>query len=124
MHVHSPIFQGQLIVKKIRAITSIKFGCQGGLKKCQKKWYKNVKNIFFLFNKYQCDTCFYINFSKVFQKYNFKICSFSHTKNIDYFRTYFNTDRTLYRQLYPMHSKIYFLKSFKLLFNKSHKISR
>ena len=49
MHVHSPIFQGQLIEKKNRSITFI-VGVLGRVeKKCQKKRAKNVKNIFFLF---------------------------------------------------------------------------
>ena len=51
MHVHSPIFQGQLKEKKIRPITLIVWVLEG-LKKCLKKGQKIEKNIFFVLIKY------------------------------------------------------------------------
>ena len=48
MHVHSPIFRGQLKEKKIRPITSIVWVLE--------RMEKNYKNIFFVLNKYQSVT--------------------------------------------------------------------
>ena len=55
MHVHSPIFQGQLEEKKFRPITLIVWvlgRVKHGLKKCQ----RNEKIFFFALNKYQSVT--------------------------------------------------------------------
>ena len=66
MHVHSPIFQGQLIENKIRSITFLVW-VLGRVKKISKKVKKNVKNNFFFFKQIsKCDTCFYIHFSRAF----------------------------------------------------------
>ena len=46
IHVHIPIFQGQLIEKKTRSITFIVW-VLGRVEKKAKKGKKNVKNIFF-----------------------------------------------------------------------------
>ena len=45
MHVHNPVFQGQLIEKKIRLITFIVW-VLGRVEKNAKKGQKNVKNVF------------------------------------------------------------------------------
>ena len=47
MHVYSPVFQGQLIEKKIRSITFIVCSVQGRVEKNAKK---GKKNAIFLFN--------------------------------------------------------------------------
>ena len=52
MHVHSPIFHGQLKEKKIRPITSIVW-VLGRVEKMPKKGKKNEKKIFFVSNKYE-----------------------------------------------------------------------
>ena len=58
-HVHSPIFQGQLIEQKIRSITLVIYN-----------GYINVKkNIISCFKQMlKSDTCSYVYFSKDFQK--------------------------------------------------------
>ena len=70
MHVHIPIFQGQLIEKKIRSITFIVW-VLGRVEKNAKKGPKNVKNnVLGLKQISKCDTCFYTHFSRTFQKYS------------------------------------------------------
>ena len=89
MHVHSPIFQGQLI-KKNRSITSIVWVPEK-FEKMPKKGQKNEKKNIFFKNKYRiskCDTYSYINLTRAFQKPIFSICSFSHKKllaSLDFF---------------------------------------
>ena len=71
MHVYSPVFQGQLIEKKIRSITFIVW-VLGRVEKNAKKKVKKCKNIFFCLKQIsKCDTCFYTHFSRAFQKYSF-----------------------------------------------------
>ena len=71
MHVYSPVFQGQLIEKKIRSITFIVWVLGRVEKKGFKKSKKNVKNIFFGLKQIsKCDTCFYNHYSRAFQKYS------------------------------------------------------
>ena len=48
MHIHSPIFQGQLNEKK-RLITFTGWALERVEKNAKKKGKKNVKNIFYLF---------------------------------------------------------------------------
>ena len=48
MHVHSPVFQGQLIEKKIRSITFIVW-VLGRVEKNAKRKVKKMLKIFFLF---------------------------------------------------------------------------
>ena len=68
MHVHSPIFQGQLIEKITRSITFIVWVLRR-IEKNAKKGKKNCKNIFFGLKQIsKFDTCFYIHFSRAFQK--------------------------------------------------------
>ena len=72
MHVYSPVFQGQLIEKKIRSITFIVWVLGRVEKNAAKKSLKNVKNIFFGLKQIsKCDTCFYTHFSRAFKKYSF-----------------------------------------------------
>ena len=58
MNVHSPIFQGQLIEKKLRPIILIV--CElGKVEKNAKKKVKKGKKYFFCFKQItKCDTCF------------------------------------------------------------------
>ena len=65
MHVHSIIFQSQVIAKKIRSVTFIVW-VLGRVEKKAKKSSKKCKKYIFL-NISKCDTCFYIYFSKNFQ---------------------------------------------------------
>ena len=69
MHVHRPIFQGQLIEKKIRSITFIVW-VLGRVDKNTLKKSKNMLKIF-IFKISKCDTCVYTHFSRAFQKYSF-----------------------------------------------------
>ena len=56
MYVYSPIFQGQLIEKKIRSITFRVWVLGKVDKKYLKKVKKMLKIFFFVFNKYQSVT--------------------------------------------------------------------
>ena len=56
MHLYSPIFQGQLIEKKIRSITFRVWVLGKVDKKYLKKVKKMLKIFFFVFNKYQSVT--------------------------------------------------------------------
>ena len=56
MHDHSPIFQGQLIEKKIRSITFIVWVLERVEKNALKKVKKMLKIFFFVQNKYQSVT--------------------------------------------------------------------
>ena len=50
MHVHSPVFQGQIIEKKIRSITFIGWVLGRVEKNAEKKVKKNAKIFFFKTN--------------------------------------------------------------------------
>ena len=68
MHVPiSPMFQGQLIEKKIRTITYVVWV----LERVEKNAKKRLKNIFFVQNKYQSVT-HYIHFSRTFRNIVFR----------------------------------------------------
>ena len=86
------------------------------LKKGSKKGKKQIS---------KCDTCFFLHFASAFQKYSFKICSFSHKKVVGYFRVFF-TDCTFFRPVpFPINQKKnFYKKTFKVLFIKSQKVSR
>ena len=72
MHVYSPVFQGQLIEKKITSITFIVW-VLGRVEKMPKKKSKNVKNIFFCLKQIsKCDTCFYAHFQGLFKNIVFR----------------------------------------------------
>ena len=67
MHVHSPIFHGQLTGKKIRPITLIVW-----VLGCLKKGKKIKNKIIFVLNKYQNVThASTFIFQVLFQKYSF-----------------------------------------------------
>ena len=65
MHVDSPILHGQLKEEKIIPITLIVWAL-GRVEKCFKKGQQNFKQIS------KCDTCFYVHFSRAFQKKFFR----------------------------------------------------
>jgi len=114
MHVHSPICQRQLIEKKIWPIYLIVW-VLGRVKKAL-KGVRKMKKIFFCFKQIsKCNTCFYIHFSRAFQKNRYVALV---TKKLwailDFFTDFFSA---LYQTLCI--KKKFYKKSFKLLFIKS-----
>ena len=96
MHVHSPIFQGQLKVKKIRPITLIVW-VLGRVEKNSKKKVKKMKKIFFfVLNKYQSvthvSTCI---FQGLLKKIVFRSVALV-TKKLWTILDFFFTDRTFF----------------------------
>ena len=83
MHVHSKIFHGQL-KEKIRPI----------ILKMSKIGSKKIKNIFCFKQISKCDTCFYMHFSRAFQKNSYRSVAFV-TKKILAILDFF-TDRTFF----------------------------
>ena len=120
IHVHSPIWHGQLKEKQIRPITLIVWVLGRVDKKCQKKGSKKL-NFFLQISK--CDICF--AFFKGFSKIQFldQIFSFSHKKSQGLFKIFLHTKVFYCPAPYIRHIKKFTKKSFKFLFMKSQKKS-
>ena len=65
----------------------------------------------------KCDTCFYTHFLRVFQKYSFQFCGFSH-KVMGYFRFCFHRPDFFTAPYLPYEKKAIFYKKSKVLILK------
>ena len=81
------------------------------IKKNPQKMVNIMLKIFLFCFKHisKCGTCFYIHFSRAFQKLGFQICSFSHKKVMGYLDFFFHGpyDNILCKVQYPLYSRVF-----------------